>query len=94
MHEVADGFNIFVKLSLVLSTKEVQPSLAKSPLKFSGGLAKLVLTHWGWVMHICVDNLTIIDSRNGLSPGWRQAITWTNARILLIGPIRRNFNEI
>ena len=32
------------------------------------------LTHWGWVTHICVDNLTIIGSDNGLSPGRRQAI--------------------
>ena len=37
------------------------------------------------VTHICVDNLTIIGSDNGLSPGRRQAIIWTNAEILLIG---------
>ena len=30
-------------------------------------------------MHICVDKLTIIGSDNGLSPGRRQAIIWTNA---------------
>ena len=36
------------------------------------------LTHWGRVMHICVGNLTIIGSDIGLSPGWRQAIVWTN----------------
>ena len=35
--------------------------------------------------HICVGNLTIIGSDNGLSPGRRQAIIWTNAGILLIG---------
>ena len=44
-----------------------------------------VLTHWGRVTHICVGDLTIIESCNGLSPGWRQAIIWTNAGILLIG---------
>ena len=38
--------------------------------------------------------LTIIGSDNGLSPGRRQAIIWTNAGILLIGPIRMNFSEI
>ena len=38
------------------------------------------------VTHICVSNLTIIVSDNGLSPGGRQAIVWTNAIILLIGP--------
>ena len=35
------------------------------------------LTHWGRVTHICVGNLTIIGSDNGLPPGRRQAITWT-----------------
>ena len=53
-----------------------------------------VLTHWGRVMHICVGKLTIIDSDNGLSPGRGQAIIWTNAGILLIGPLGTNFNEI
>ena len=47
-----------------------------------------VLTHWGRVTHICVVDLTIIGSDNGLSPGRRQVIIWTNARILLIGPPR------
>ena len=28
-----------------------------------------------------VDNLTIIGSEIGLSPDWRQAINWTDARI-------------
>ena len=54
----------------------------------------LFLTHWGRVMHICVGNLTIIGSDNGLSPGRRQAIIWTNAGILLIGPLATNFSEI
>ena len=44
--------------------------------------------------HICVGNLTIIGSDNGLSPGRRQAITWTNVGILLIGPLGTNFNEM
>ena len=44
--------------------------------------------------HICVGKLTIIGSDNGLSPGRRQAIIWTNAGILLIGPLGTNFNEI
>ena len=52
------------------------------------------LTHWGWVNHICVDNLTIIGSDNGLSPGQCQAIIWTNDGILLIGPAGTNFSEI
>ena len=52
------------------------------------------LTHWGRVTHICVSNLTIIGSDNSLSPGRRQAIIWTNAGMLLIGPLGTNFNEI
>ena len=43
---------------------------------------------------ICVSKLTIIGSDNGLSPARRQAIIWTNARILLIGPLGTNFSEI
>ena len=53
-----------------------------------------VLTHWGRVTHICVGDLTIIGSDNGLSPGRHQAIIWTNAGILLIGPLGTNFSEI
>ena len=52
------------------------------------------LTHWDRVTHICVSKLIIIDSDNGLSPVWRQAIIWTNAGILLIGPLGTNFSEI
>ena len=52
------------------------------------------LTHWGRVTHICVGNLTTIGSDNGLSPGRRQAIIWTNAGILLTGPLWTNFSEI
>ena len=44
--------------------------------------------------HICVGKLTIIASDNGLSPGRRQAIIWTNAGILLIRPLAINFSEI
>ena len=39
--------------------------------------------------NICVDKLTIIGSDNGLLPGRRQAIIWTNVRILLIGPLEK-----
>ena len=53
-----------------------------------------LLTHWGRMTHICVGNLTIIGSDNGLSSGRRQAIIWTNVRIFLIGPLGTYFNEI
>ena len=51
-------------------------------------------THWSWVTPICVCKLTIIGSDNGLSPGRCQAIIWTSAGILLIGPSGTNFSEI
>ena len=54
---------------------------------------KLPLTHWGRVTHICVSKLTIIGSDNGLSPERRQAIIWTNAGILIIGPLGTNFSR-
>ena len=54
----------------------------------------LDLTHWGRVTHICVSKLTIICSDNGLSPGQRQAIIWTNAEILLIRTLATKFSKI
>ena len=57
-------------------------------------VVEIGLTHWGRVTHICVSKLTIIVSDNGLSPGRRQAIIWTNDGILLIGPLGTNFSEI
>ena len=53
-----------------------------------------LLTYWGLVTHICVSKLTIIGSDNGLSPDLHQAIIWTNAGLLLIGPLGTNFGEI
>ena len=52
------------------------------------------LTHWGRATHICVSKLNIIGSDNGLLPGQRQAIIWTNAAILLFGPLGTNLREI
>ena len=43
--------------------------------------------------HICISKLSIFGSDNGLSPDRRQAIIWTNAGILLIGPLGTNFSE-
>ena len=60
--------------------------------KLSHG-AEHVLTHWGRVTHICVSKFTIIGSDNGLSSSRRQAIIWTNAGILLIGPLGINASE-
>ena len=51
------------------------------------------LTHWGRVTHICISKLTIIHSDNGLLPGRRQNLIWTNAKILWIGHLGTNFSE-
>ena len=56
--------------------------------------AEFILTHWGRVMFIWVSKLTSIGSDNGLSPGQLQAIIWTNAGILLIGPLGTKFSEV
>ena len=79
------------------------------PLKFGNGYvisshtlmaiwllihAGIKVNHWDRVTHICVSRLTIISSDNCLSPVRRQAIIWTNADILVIGPLEINFSEI
>ena len=56
--------------------------------------AECRLTHWSWVMYICISSLTIISSDNGLLPGQHQAITWTNAGLLSVGLLGTNFSEI
>ena len=56
-------------------------------------LNKTGVTHCGRVAHICVSKLTIIGSDNGLSPGRRQAIIWTNDGILCSWPSGTKFSE-
>ena len=51
------------------------------------------LTRWGRMTHICVSELTIIGSNNGLAPGRREVIFWTNAGIFLNEPLGTNFSE-
>ena len=53
-----------------------------------------LLTYWGWVMHIYLSIIAMIGSDNGLSPGRRQAIIWTNVGILSIGPLGTHCSEI
>ena len=51
------------------------------------------LSLWGRVTHVWVSKLTIIGSDNGLSLGRHQAIIWTDAGMLLIGPLGKKFSE-
>ena len=62
------------------------------PLYLLWELASLI--HWGLVKHKCISKFTIIDSCNGSSSGWHQAIMWTSVGILLISTLRTNFSEI
>ena len=83
-----------------ISIKSLAFSFTKMRLKVSSAkwhpfcLGLNVLTHWGWVTHICISKLSIVGSDNGLLPGWCQAIIWTNDWIMLIGPLRTNLSEI
>ena len=89
--------NLLITLSWIWN----QPSriLLRDELQIGSVITPTVMpasfvTHWGRVTHICISKLTIAGSHNGLSPGRRQAIIWTNAGILLIGPLGTNFSEI
>ena len=53
-----------------------------------------ISTHWGRVTNICISNLTIIGSDNGLAPGQCQAIIWINAGVSLIALLGTNFSAI
>ena len=59
------------------------------------GDPRSLLTRWGWETHICVNKLyAIIGPDNGSAPVGHQAIIWTNAGIVLIGPLGTRVNEI
>ena len=84
---------IYGPVSISDNTSCSKISINLESVRFNVGVL-CQLTHWGRVTHICVGNLAIIGSDNGLSPGRRQAIIWSNAGILLNGPLGTNFSEI
>ena len=57
------------------------------PFQITSATNRVQLSHWGRVSQTYVSKLTSIGSDNGLSPGRGQAIIYTNAEILLIGPL-------
>ena len=74
---------------------EIERVLLTTVVRFLCKIARLrTLTHWGRVTHIFVSKLTIIDSDNGFSPDRRQAIIWTNAGLLFVGPLGTNVSKI
>ena len=98
----SNSFTFFAMLSQFkdYNTYKYTMEVLPGPAEAKGGpihciiYCLILLTHWGRVTHICVSKLNIIGSDNGLSPGRRQAIIWTNAGILLIGPLGTSFHEI
>ena len=60
----------------------------------SGETDQKLLSRWSRMTHICVSELTIRDSDNGVSPGRPHAIIWPNYGTLLIKPLGTNFSEI
>ena len=61
---------------------------------FRKALLYIGFNHWGGMTHICVSNLIINGSDNGLPPERRQIIIWTNPGILLIKPLGTKLTEI
>ena len=84
---------IYVRVG-IWSDLNLSKTVTSYPLILQGFWNLTVLAHWSRVTHICIGKPIIIGSDNGLSPDRRQVIIWTNARILLIGPLGTNFNEI
>ena len=87
----------FRKMHLKMSSAKWRPFCPggdESKRDSNAKIISMTLTHWGQVTHVCISEIIIIASDNGLSRGLHQAIIWTNAVILLIGPLGTNFNEI
>ena len=85
--------NIFIQGNLFENVVCKMPNIW-SRLSAKNYTATFPLAHWGRETHICIGNLAIIGSDNGLSPGQRQAIIWTNNGLLLLGSLGTHFNEI
>ena len=89
-----DELSSYVKCQDIMMWNMKQPHLYLFLIWNEVQMQSQLTTHWGWVIDICVSKLATIGSDNGLSPGRRQAIIWTNAGMLLIGPLGTNFCEI
>ena len=81
--------------TIILSNQitNVQLFLSQNPHTHYGA-TRILINSSGRATHMCVGNLSIIGSDDGLSPGRRQAIIWSNAGILLNEPLGKNFSEI
>ena len=95
-----NGLALTPRIIRIIKIRPLGTNFNETLMKMSSGkwrpfcLSLNVLTHWGQATHICFSKQITIGSDNGLSPVRRQAIIWTNAGILLIGPLGTNFSEI
>ena len=90
---------IHIKYAIQMSVRPVivrtlQPTISNPVHIWYSTTTNLRYPYWDRVTHTCVTKLSILGSDNGLSPGRRQAIIWTNAGILLIWPFGTHFSEI
>ena len=78
------------------SHRQVPYKVLKSPFVYMKNRLSLqyCLTHWGWVMYLCLSKPSHHWSDKGLMPDWYQAIIWNNAVSLLIGLLGTNFSRI
>ena len=84
------GWN-YLSIPIIYLTQKIMDVITYSCPNLSSDLkGRLIEAEW----LIYVSNLTTIGSDNGLTPGRGQAIIWTNAGILLTGPLGTKFSEI
>ena len=77
---------------VLANTRFISMAECNNPLPMHWSYCRLALSHWytnslrlSRETHICVSDQTIMGSNNGLSPGRRQAIIWTNTGIGSLG---------
>ena len=83
-----------VKLIKCPKAKNVIQGLPLPGRKNVGPIQTGDLTHWGRVTHICVSNLTIIVSDNGLSPGRHQSHYPNQCCFIVNWNLRKKFQWI
>ena len=86
--------HLYIEMASRLSSEVILAQYTEELICITGNFHLALLTHWGQVVHTCVSKPTIIGRDNGLSPGRRQAIIWTNTGIMLIVSVGTNSGEI
>ena len=90
--------NVVCPMLAILSPPQYVDIPSASLLRWCGILQTWLVNSFIRLTHLPLVpqsvNWVSIGSGNGLSPVQRQAITWTNAGLLSIGPLGTNFSEI